>query len=369
VAAEVIAGGGGEEDDGAFEVGGFAPTAGGDAAEDFFGAHGIGLKRGGVGGAHVAGSDGVHVDAARGPLVGEGFGKLAYGAFAGGVAWNGDATEEREEGGDVDDFTGAAGEHVAAGGSAGGEDAGKVDVEHEVPVGVGVIGGRCAFNEAGVVDEDIEVALPRDGVGDEALDGGAISEIGGDGVVAGGGGERGEFGGDGGEFRGFAAVENHIGAGVGEGEGHGAAKALGGAGDEGDAAGEAEGLVEVGGHGGRRTERRRDGKMRRDGKLFRRETGPDNGEVGAGIGEVGTEGEGAFEGGDGSGEVVEVGEAVAVEEMGVGRSGEEAESFLNVGAGIEGAAGDEEDAGESEAGIGEVGFEADDGFEVGEGFG
>jgi hypothetical protein len=79
---------------------------------------------------------------------------------------------------------------VAAGGSAGGEDAGKVDVEHEVPVGVGVIGGRCAFNEAGVVDEDIEVALPRDGVGDEALDGGAISEIGGDGVVAGGGGER-----------------------------------------------------------------------------------------------------------------------------------------------------------------------------------
>ena len=247
VAGEVVARVGGEEDDGAFEVGGFAPAVGGDALEDFEGALGVGLEGGGVVGAHVAGGDGVDLDAVGGPFVGEGFGELADGALAGGVSGNRDAAEKREQGGDVDDFAGAAGDHVLAGGAAGDEDAVEVDVEDGVPVGVGVVDGGGAFDDAGVVDENVEVALPGDGLVDEALDGGAVGEVGGDGV-----GVEAVFReavDDGGEFAGIAAVDDDVGAGLAEGAGHGEAESLGGTGDEGDLAAETELFLEEGVHG------------------------------------------------------------------------------------------------------------------------
>ena len=103
-AAEAIARGGDEEDNGAPEVGGFAPAVGGDAVEDFEGARGVGLKGGGVVGAQVAGSDGVHRNAVGGPFVGEGLGELAEGAPAGGLSGNRDTVEKREQGGEVDDL-------------------------------------------------------------------------------------------------------------------------------------------------------------------------------------------------------------------------------------------------------------------------
>ncbi len=77
---------------------------GGAAEEDFEGARGVGLKGGGVVGAQVAGSDGVHRNAVGGPFVGEGLGELADAALAGGVSGNRDTVEKRQQGGDVDDL-------------------------------------------------------------------------------------------------------------------------------------------------------------------------------------------------------------------------------------------------------------------------
>src|ERR1700678_1732702 len=77
VAVEVIAGRGGKKDGSAGEVFRLAPAAGGNALKNLPGALGIVAQRLGVVRIHIAGRDGVHVDAFRGPFVGEGFGQLA----------------------------------------------------------------------------------------------------------------------------------------------------------------------------------------------------------------------------------------------------------------------------------------------------
>jgi len=57
--------------------------------------------------------------------------------------------------------------------------------------------------------------------------------------------ERGDLGDNRGKFFLVATVDDHVGAGAGEGDGHRLAEALGGAGDEGDFATEAEFLLEI----------------------------------------------------------------------------------------------------------------------------
>lgn len=62
-----------------------------------------------------------------------------------------------------------------------------------------------AFDDAGVVDEEVEVARLSDGLVHEALDGGAVGEVGGDGVEAEGGNEGGKRCDERCKFRGVAA--------------------------------------------------------------------------------------------------------------------------------------------------------------------
>lgn len=237
-AGKIIARGRCEENDGAFEIAWLTPAIRGDAAEDFLGAHRVGLQRGGVVRAHVAGSDRVYLHAFAGPLVGERFGELADGALARGVAGHGDAAEEREQRGDVDDLAGAAGEHVFAGSAAGGEHAVEVHAQHKIPIRIAVIGGGGAFDNARVVHKDVEVALPRDRLLDEALHVGALTE-----VRLNRGGAASEFfhlGDNRRELGCIASIDDHIGAGLRERERHGASKPLRGAGDQRDFAIEAE---------------------------------------------------------------------------------------------------------------------------------
>ena len=89
---------------------GLAPAAGGDAVEDRLVAVGVGAQGLGVVGLDVAGGDGVDVDAAGRPLVGEELGQAGDAVLGGGVGGDADAALEGEQRGDVDD--GAAGLRV-----------------------------------------------------------------------------------------------------------------------------------------------------------------------------------------------------------------------------------------------------------------
>ena len=168
---EIIGGGAAEEDEGAAEVGGFAPAGGGDAGEDGGVAGFVGAEGGGVVGGDVAGGDGVDVDAFAGPFVGEGFGERGDAAFGGGVSGDGDAALEGEEGGGEDDFAGAAGDHVFA--DFAGEDELGVEVHFDdfVPVFVGMFGGGFAEDGAGVVDEDVDLWVVGFDLFDEGVEG------------------------------------------------------------------------------------------------------------------------------------------------------------------------------------------------------
>src|SRR6266545_7620813 len=73
VTAHVVARPRGEVDGGSGDVFGVAPTAGRDTLENLTIARFVFAKRFGVGGADVAGRDGVDVDAFGAPLVGESF--------------------------------------------------------------------------------------------------------------------------------------------------------------------------------------------------------------------------------------------------------------------------------------------------------
>ena len=189
----------------------------------------------GVRGGEVAGSDGVDLDAARGPLVGEGLGELGHAAFGGGVGGYADASLEAEEGGDVDDFaSGVAGDDAAGGKLGELKDGGEVDLEDVLP-GFELSGfGGVAVDSAGVVDEDVDAA---EGIVD------LLEEV----FGPGGGGEvRAEGGGlrpdllrcvEGGAA---VAVAGDRGSGLSEGDGNGGTEAACRAGDQGDFAVEAE---------------------------------------------------------------------------------------------------------------------------------
>jgi hypothetical protein len=226
---DVVAGGGGEEDGGSGEVFGVAPATGGNAIEDLTGALGIVLQGLGVVGGEVAGGDGVDVDAAGGPLVGEGLGELADAAFGRGIGRDVDASLEGEQRGDVDDFAAALGEHVAAGVLGEAEDTGEVDIDDSLPVFGGVVGGGGAADDAGVVDEDVNGAEAGDGFVDEAMADILVADVAdeGDGMSAGGVDEcLGFF------WDGAGAVESDVGASFGESEGDAGAEAARGTSDE-----------------------------------------------------------------------------------------------------------------------------------------
>jgi hypothetical protein len=218
VAVEVVAGRGGKKDGSAGEVFRLAPAAGGNALQNLAGALGIIAQRLGVVGIHIAGRDGVHVDAFRGPLVGEGFGKLTHTAFGRRVRRHQNSTLKGKQRGDVDNFARAALEHVAASVLGEAKDAGEINVDDRLPVFFGVIDGGRTANDARVVDQNIDGAELLEGFFDEPRADGRVADI---------ANERGGFDAEGldlllrGRGSGAGAVHRDIGAGLGESDGDG----------------------------------------------------------------------------------------------------------------------------------------------------
>jgi hypothetical protein len=121
------------------------------------------------------------------------------------------------------------GEHVAAGVLGEAEDAGEVDVDDSLPVFGGVVGGGCATDDAGVVDEDVNGAEAGDGFINEAMADILVADITdeGDGMSAGGVDECLGFFGDG-----AGTVESDVGASFSQSEGDAGAETARGTSDE-----------------------------------------------------------------------------------------------------------------------------------------
>ena len=96
-------------------------------------------------------------------------------ATVGGFAGAGD---EAVGGGDVDDAAPAAGGHGGDGGLHGEERGGEVERDDGVPAVGGEVGDGGGVLDAGVVDEDVEVAEFGFGAVDEGGDGGRVEEVG-----------------------------------------------------------------------------------------------------------------------------------------------------------------------------------------------
>ena len=174
---DVIAGGGAEEESGSGEILGLAPTGSGDAFEYLAVSSLVRLEGFGVGGAEVAGCNGVDLNTFGCPLVGKGFGELGDASFAGGVSGDADASLEAEKRRDVDDLAVAARNHVASGELRELERASEVDLEDAVPVFESDFFGSSTVDGAGVVDEDIDAAQRSDGLMEEVFGSVDVREI------------------------------------------------------------------------------------------------------------------------------------------------------------------------------------------------
>ena len=158
-AVHVGGGGRGEKDDGAFEIVRRAPSACRNAREDLAAARGVVAERLRVVRGHVAGRDGVDVDAERRELVGHGAGQAEQTALRGGVRGHANAALERQHRRDVDDPSATLPLHDRACKLAAEREYGaEVHLDHGVPILIAVVEDRRAADDPGVVDEDVRAA-------------------------------------------------------------------------------------------------------------------------------------------------------------------------------------------------------------------
>jgi len=149
----------GKEDSGAGEVFGLPPASGRNPLEDLSAACLVRLQCLRVRGREVAGSNGIHLDTMRSPLVRQRLRKLRDAALARGVGRDSDPPLKAQQRGDVDDLAGGvARDHVAGGALAQLEDARQIHLEDLLPIGQRDILSGTAMDRAGVVDEDIDAS-------------------------------------------------------------------------------------------------------------------------------------------------------------------------------------------------------------------
>src|ERR1700723_1912918 len=129
----VVTGGRGDEEGGTGKIVRFTPAAGGNAIENLSVARLVLLQRGSVLRSEVAGSDGVDLHIARSPLVSQSFGHLRDAAFGGDVGGDTNASLKRHHGGDVDDLSPAAVQHLGSGKLAQAKGAGEIHLEDPHP--------------------------------------------------------------------------------------------------------------------------------------------------------------------------------------------------------------------------------------------
>jgi hypothetical protein len=236
----------GEEDDRAVEFVGLSPAAQRGALREPVALRGIGAQRRVhvVGRHHVAGRDRVDRDPLRSPLDGQCAGHALQPGLRGAVARIRLARDVGVDRRDVDDAAPAAPDHPDGGEPGEAEARIEVDAHDLVPLGVGGLACGHAVPVAGIVDEDVEMALfrldPRDRGGRRCRVGGVEGEGGG---LASGGEDRVARSRDPVHV---PAIDDDARAAAREGERHGAAEATRGASHERHLAIEREDL----GHGG-----------------------------------------------------------------------------------------------------------------------
>ena len=190
-------------------------------------------------GQHVAGADGVGLDAVLGPFRRHGAGQHLDAALGHRVGRDGRAGQLAGQRADVDDLAAAARDHPPRRLAADHEGAGQVGLDHPAPVVGRELDHRLAQLDAGIVDEDVD----RDALARRAArrrrrsrprrsrrSGASCTDDPAARISAAACGEP----------AGIGAVQDDRGAGRGQSLGHGAAEAARGAGDEGGAAGEVE---------------------------------------------------------------------------------------------------------------------------------
>lgn len=221
-----------------------SPATCGNALQDGGVATRIGAQGGGIVGRHIAGGDGVYVDAVVGPLVGHQAGDAHDAALGCGVGRHTHATLERQHGGDVDDLAARAlGDELACHGLAEEKDRFQIDAHHVVPVLFTETQRVVAADDARVVDQDVDVPCQSGRLLHQIFDAIDVGEV---------GAQVQELAVQGpdllGRFGGFRDVDaNDVCAGLGERPCHALAQSGIATGDDGDFARESE-LIED--HGG-----------------------------------------------------------------------------------------------------------------------
>lgn len=174
----VIRGSGGQKHNRPFQIGGLAPSPRRDALQHLPLAHRVVLHAGRQWRVKVAWRDGVHVHAARGPLVGEGFRDLCDAAFTGRVRWNRDPTGETERGGDGDDFTVSPREHVAPGQLTEFKHRGEIHLQRAIPLVERKVFGCVPRSYTMTGDQNIQPAQSLDRFGKHAAQRVAVGKVG-----------------------------------------------------------------------------------------------------------------------------------------------------------------------------------------------
>lgn len=192
-------------------------------------------------GAHESGADGGDANALLAEFGVEALGEADESEFTGGVGEEMGHGEFAADAGDVDDGGVAevfgTGEEVGQGGVGGVEGSEEIDGHGAVVGGEGLVFDGADFDDAGVVDEDVDAAEVGDGVVDEVGGLAGVGEVGGDeeDVVWGADGVALEERAAGArEFLLVAGREDEAGTGAGVTLGEGQAEAAGAAGDDDD---------------------------------------------------------------------------------------------------------------------------------------
>ena len=237
---------GGEEHGGAAQILGLAPALSGGLGDDelverMTRAIGLDLAQGrGLRGGDVAGSDAVALDVVLAVLGGNVLGQHLQTALGSGVGGNRLAAQLAHHGADVDDLAAALLDHIGNDRLGDNEGSVQVNVDDLTELGSGHLDHRDALDDAGVVDQHIDVADFLGNLLDHLIDGVLVGDVA---DIA--------VGVDAGFLVGGQAlvhqllldvVENDGGAAVRHGGGNGKADAVGCAGDQRDLTGQVKGF-------------------------------------------------------------------------------------------------------------------------------